>query len=204
MNTAMIAEMVDMEWKMFSATRNVGGQASCQRDKRSFEIMRASQFEAWDEDSLESYCADLRSAEKAGLNLPTLKYAYMMESTDPAAYARIVHSLPPVSTEKREMVEALVAQTVAWCEDFASRWPAVAAAGRSIRSSTDSICNTSVETYSRGEFSSYSMETLSCLRRHYDRLKAEGVNLHERIVERELRLQGAESLDDAERIMMRR
>ena len=204
MNKELIEKMVELEWEMFSATQNEGGQASCQRDKRSFVIMRSSQFAYWDDASLRSYHADLLDAKAAGMNLPTLKYAYMMESTDPAAYARIASALPALSDEKREMVEKLVAQTIVWCEEFAARWPNVASCGRSIRSSTDSVYNTSVETYSRGEFSSYGMETLRCLLRHYESMEADGVNLHEKIVEREVMAQGATSLEAAEKMMARR
>ena len=203
MNAELKEKIVDIEWEMFQATKNVGGQASCQRDRRSFYIMRSSQFDHWNEESLRAYLADLERAQARGENLPTLKYAYMMENSDPEGFARIADMLPPVSPEKKAMVERLVAQTVAWCEDFAGRYPNIAAAGRSIRSSTDSLYNTSVETYSRGEFSTYGEETLRCLLRHYDTLKEQGVNLHERIVERELIAQGAASLEDAENRLAR-
>lgn len=204
MDKALIKDMIDMEWEMFSATQNIGGQASCQRDKRSFDIMRRAQFENWDDESLRHYYDDLRQAKAEGLNLPTLKYAYMMESTDPETYGRIASALPVIDDEKRRLVEKLVEQTIVWCEEFAASWPNIAAAGRSIRSSADSLYNTSVETYSRGEFSSYGTATLRSLLRHYERLRHEGVNLHERVVEQELRAQGAESLAAAEKIMARR
>ena len=200
MKEKLISDIVAIEWSMFSATQNIGGQASCQRDKRGFETMRASQFENWDSESLELYYADLLKAESQGLNLPTLKYAYMMEHTDPEGFKAMAHLLPPVDGEKKALVEALVGKTLSWCMDFARRWPHVAAAGRSISSSSDSLYNTSVETYSRGEFSTYGVATLRALLKHYEELEAQGINLHEKVVERELCAQGARSLEHAESI----
>ncbi len=197
-------EIVDIEWEMFHTTENIGGQASCQQNRAQFELMRTSQFLGWDDESMRLYLEDLKRARANGENLITYKYAYMMESTDPEGYARIVDSLPPISLEKKELVESLVTITVDWCEDFAERYPHVAAAGRAIRSSSDSLWSTSVETYNRGENSSYSIDTLRALLRHFERMKSEGVNLHERIVASEMRLMGIESLDEAENIMSRR
>ena len=36
-------EITQREWKMFHNTQNIGGQASCQNDRETFEIMRKSQ-----------------------------------------------------------------------------------------------------------------------------------------------------------------
>ena len=58
--------------------------------------------------------------------------------------------------------------------------------------------NTSVETYSRGEFSSYGMDTLRSLVRHYEVLAAEGKNLHKMVAASEMRMLGYESMDAAE------
>lgn len=92
----LFEQIIRKEWLMFSATQNIGGQASCQQDPTGFEIMRFSQFSAWDEESLRSYLDDLERAEKAGENLLAMKYAYMMESTDPAYFEKIKASLPTV------------------------------------------------------------------------------------------------------------
>ncbi len=197
-------EIVSIEWDMFYSTQNIGGQASCQQNRAQFEIMRLSQFHGWDRESMEFYLADLKAAAERGENLVTLKYAYMMESTDPAEFSRIVERLPVVDEAKREVVEALVEQTMIWCEDFAARYPHIAAAGRPLRSSADTVLTTSVETYNRGELSSYSMKTLLSLCRHYERMAEEGVNLHERIVEREMLLMGIDSLETAEKLLSRR
>ena len=200
----LFEQIIRKEWLMFSATQNIGGQASCQQDPAGFEIMRFSQFSAWDEESLRSYLDDLERAEKAGENLLAMKYAYMMESTDPAYFEKIKASLPTVEGEKKTLVDALTGKTLAWCREFASRYPHVAKAGRPIEKSSDSLFTTSVETYSRGEFSTYGVETLRSLLRRYESLEAEGVNLHERVVERDMQLMGVESLEKAEEILKNR
>lgn len=197
-------KIIKKEWAMFSATQNIGGQASCQQDPVGFEIMRYAQFSGWDKESMELYLADLEAAEAQGRNLLTLKYAYMMESTDPAYFETIKGSLPPVIGEKKALVEALTAQTVEWCRVFAREYPHVAACGRPIDKSSDNPFTTSVETYSRGEFSSYGVETLRSLLRHYERMAANGENLHKKVVAEELRLNGIDSLQKAEELMRRR
>ena len=195
----LIENILTIEWDMFYSTQNVGGQASCQQDKSRFVIMRKAQFLGWDKDSLCCYYDDLCKAEKAGANLVTLKYAYMMKSTDPVGYKAMEHKLPAISPEKAEIVEELVDITVEWCVDFAQRYPKIASMGRALRSSEDNLFSTSVETYSRGEFSSYGLTTLMSLKKHYEVLKKDGVNLHEQTVEREMLLMGVGKLGDIEK-----
>lgn len=195
----LITDIIDIEWEMFYSTRNVGGQASCQQDKSRFVIMRKAQFLGWNEESLQCYRTDLRQAESAGENLVTLKYAYMMKNTDPAGYKTIEERLPKLSNEKKGIVEELVAFTVAWCEEFALRYPRIASKGRPLKSTEDSLFSTSVETYSRGELSSYGLSTLLALKKHYTSLKEKKINLHEQTVEREMLLMGIGALADIEK-----
>lgn len=195
----LIENIIDIEWEMFYSTQNVGGQASCQQDKTKFVAMRKAQFLGWDMESLGCYFADLQQAESVGENLVTLKYAYMMKSTDPMGYKAIEERLPRISSEKEKIVDELVGITVAWCEKFALRYPKIASMGRALRSSEDSLFSTSVETYSRGELSSYGMSTLLALKKHYESLEEKGINLHEQTVEREMLLVGAGSLAEIEK-----
>ncbi len=122
-----------------------------------------------------------------------------MKSTDPVGYKTIEERLPKLSPEKEKIVEELVAYTIAWCREFALRYPKIASKGRALRSAEDSLFSTSVETYSRGELSSYGMSTLLALKNHYASLKEKGINLHEQTVEREMLLMGAGALDDIEK-----
>ena len=66
MNRSEIAEdILNREWNLFQQVQNVGGRASCQEDERTFRIMRAAQFEAWNEAMLASYRQDLRQRKLA-------------------------------------------------------------------------------------------------------------------------------------------
>ena len=49
----LIEKIVDEEWAQFQLLNNEGGRASCQNDRRQFDIMRASQFSVWTEELLQ-------------------------------------------------------------------------------------------------------------------------------------------------------
>ena len=53
-----IDQIVALEWKQFQAVQNEGGRAACQDDWETFQIMRKSQFMAWDMDVLISFCLE--------------------------------------------------------------------------------------------------------------------------------------------------
>ena len=38
-----------IEWEMFHAVQGIDGPASCQQDRKTFEIMRSSQLLGWNE-----------------------------------------------------------------------------------------------------------------------------------------------------------
>ncbi len=194
----LLKEIVEREWEMFHSTQSLGGPAACQNDPEQFAIQRRSQLSGWDEATMRAWLEDLKAAERAGENLFAYKYAYMMESTDPLGFLTLADKLPPVDGEKRALVEELVAQTVAWCEAFARKYPYIASRGRPTRSESDGPFDTSVETYARGEFSTYGLETLRLLRERFGVLAREGRNLHEETVAQEFAMQGQNSLDDVE------
>jgi len=190
--------ILDIEWEMFSTTRNEGGTASCQENKEQFTVMRTAQFSGWDEASLESYLNDLVAAGQSGRNLMTEKYAYMMESTSPEQYDKIRHMLPAVSEEKEALVAPLVAQTIIWAEEFHRNYPKIASRSRPISKSSDSRWVTSAETYHRGEMLTYSEQTLRLLGSLYREKAAEGRNLYMDILRETTLLMGYKSLEDAE------
>ncbi|HHU04950.1 MAG TPA: DUF4125 family protein [Clostridiales bacterium] len=190
--------ILDIEWEMFSTTQNEGGKASCQEDREQFALMRTAQFTVWDENSLESYLEDLKSAEASGRNLIAEKYAYMMESTAPEEYERIRYLLPPVTAEKEALVASLVRQTVEWAEEFQRKYPKLASLGRPIHRSCDSPWLTSAETYHRGELLTYGERTLRLLDKLYRENAAQGSNLYEAVIEETVLLTGYKSLEEAE------
>ena len=104
----LIEKIVDEEWAQFQLVNNEGGRASCQNDRRQFDIMRASQFSVWTEELLQAYYSDLLTAGIEGRNLIFNKFAFMMERTDPAGYERIKHVLPDISPERRAFMEPAV------------------------------------------------------------------------------------------------
>ena len=179
MSAETIERIIDSEWQMFGRVVNEGGRADCQDDRETFRLMRRSQLDAWEEDTLDSYLTDLYTAEQQQRNLITEKYARMMASTDPAAYAALAPYLPPISEEKRALVEALVSRQVECLSRFAARYPHVAARMRPLHTSMDTREQTSFETYLRGELSTYSMDTLLCLDAQLER---QGDSYGERIM----------------------
>lgn len=43
----LIQRLIEREWTLFDKVRNIGGRASCQDDRKTFFIMRGSQFLSW-------------------------------------------------------------------------------------------------------------------------------------------------------------
>ena len=187
MKKEWIEQIIAIEWEMFQKTQNVGGRAWCQDDYKQFDGNRRAQFVNWDEKTLRLYLQDLKEAEKAGRNLVTLKYAYMMETTSPAEYEQLKARLPEVDAEKRQLIERMAEMTACWCEEFAVQYPDVARRGRPPRTEADAPGITSAQTYCRGELSTYSLETLRSLQEVYEQYEKEQTNLFEKTVDNEMR-----------------
>ncbi len=200
----LLEEIIAREWEMFHSTLSIGGPAWCQNEPEQFAIQRRSQFLGWDEATLRAWLEDLKAAQAAGENLFAYKYAYMMESTDPAGFASMKDRLPPVDGEKRALVEELVGQTLAWCEAFQEQYPHIAERGRPLRSESDGPFDTSVETYSRGEFSTYGVKTLRLLCARFRALAQEGRNIHAETVALEFSQQGFGDLETMEEFLANR
>lgn len=196
---ALIDEVIEREWEQFQYVKNEGGRASCQDDHETFVIMRKSQFMNWTQELLESYRQDLIEAEAAHWNLLTEKYARMMESTAPERYAELADILPKRSKERIQMQEEMIAQQIRWEEDFAVKFPGVASTGRVIHTSEDTPWDTSIETYARGEISTYSDRTVGLLKKLYDQMAADHENLSEKTLRNMTALYGYESLEEAEK-----
>jgi len=172
----LIAQIVDIEWRMFASVPNAGGKAACQEDHHTFEINRFSQFMSWSEAALESYLADLTEAERNGVNLLTQKYARMMKWTSPSEYALQEHLLPPLDPEVLPLIDRIVDTVLGWEQALAEKYPNIIRRGRPLRCSEDTPSVTSLETYLRGELATYSPRTL---RRYYENVlkqKTENVN----------------------------
>ena len=159
----LINDIINREWTMFQKVENIGGRAYCQDQYDTFYMNRYSQHSALSRDTLESYMQDLFLAEAQGRNLIMEKYAYMMEFTEPDYYeANLKPHLPILDKERAELIADIVSRQMTDYQEYASRYPAMAAAGRPAREMDG---ETSIRQYSIGEYRTYSKETLQLLLR---------------------------------------
>lgn len=193
----LISKIIEREWDMFQNVENIGGKASCQQDYQTFEIMRYSQAMSWSEETLESYVEDLQNAQKNKRNLLTEKYARMMESTSPLEYAQIESLLPPLDPEVPEIIDQIVTIMINWEEEVIEEYPYIASRGRPLRSTEDTPYATSIETYLRGELSTYSLKTLKLYLENVLNQKAENINGSELIHNNTAKRYGYKSLGEA-------
>lgn len=196
--TALVNELVSLEWEAFDKVENEGGRADCQDDWNTFSIMRKSQYYTWTEAMLKSYISDFHRANDRGWNLITEKYGRMMESTAPDKFVKIKESFPEIPEVKKEIIEEIVKIQVGWMEEFAAEYPKAAGNARSIHTAEDTPYNTSYETYLRGELSTYSDETLDLYGRFIAQLCRENKNLAKMIMANTAFLYGYASLDELE------
>lgn len=194
-----VEEIVAQEWVMFDQVHNIGGRASCQDDRITFEVMRSSQLLAWSEEMLDSYARDLRDARLVGRNLLAEKYGYMMERTSPLEFERIRESLPPITMEKRALIDHISAVHMAWWKELNEAYPALTGRGRSGNREDDGVAGTSFETYLRGELATYSRQTLERYWEHVQKLQGEGKSLNRLILEHTVHQYGWNDLDEADR-----
>ncbi len=197
----LVDYIVSLEWQAFDEVQNQGGRADCQDDWNTFSIMRKSQYLTWPKELLISFIEDFREANRKGWNLITEKYGRMMETTDPQAYAEIQDKLPTLTATQANIIKEIVQVQVTWMEEFAERFPHMAANSRSIHTAEDSPFQTSYETYLRGELSAYSPETLKRYGAFIVQLVRDGRNLAELTMEHTAKLYGYASLEDAEQCL---
>jgi len=197
---ALIELILEKEWPMF---HNVNGEerASCQNDYPVFEIMRRAQYEAWSADALAAYLGDITAAEAAGRNIAREKYIRMMESTDPRGYAHFSGELPPVSDEKRALVEAIWAKMLAQTERMRERYPILALGGRPLHAGEERDGWASIETYQKSELLTYSEDTLKALLANIEALEAEGKDFVYMVQENTVLKQGFPTMAEAEKAM---
>ncbi len=195
----LINEIIALEWDFFGRVRNEGGRAPCQDDFRTFDIMRGSQYEAWDEETLESWHRDLAEAKDCGRNPLAEKYGYMTLIDEPEENGALAWLLPSVSEEKKKLARAIVERLAPQNSAFAERWPLLAARARPLRG-TGGEC-VSIETYQTGELMTYSENTLKLLSRRITELEAQGTRYAELVIENGLKRRGFRSIDDAEEFL---
>lgn len=170
----LITDVVSNEWEMFTNTNNIGRRSSCQDQKGNFIASRAAYWNIFDEQVLSSYLNDLSNAKSNKINLAAQKYGYMMESTDPDYFKTIKHLLVPVNDKKLKLVDSIMLIYMKWEESLISS--SLDNKNRVLYKQYDSKYNTSVETYMRGELTSYSEETLSLILAQFLKNVSDGEN----------------------------
>ena len=200
-NEELVEQIAKVEFTAFDKVQNVGGRASCQNDWATFSIMRKSQYLTWDRTMLLQYLYDFNRELRMGHNLIEEKYGRMMASTAPNEYEEIKGFFPENTPDKLAVIEQIVKLQVAWMEEFAQEYPALADNARSVHTSEDNLYNTSYETYLRGEISTYSDKMLELYGRYVVSYAQAGKNLAYDIMTNSVHLYGYENLDAAERFM---
>ena len=190
----IIEEILEKEWKYFSNLNNIGGRADCQDNREDFIIMRKSQWETFNEETLLSYLEDLNSK-----NNPLFqKYAQMMKYNSPEEYEKIKDILEKSSDEKTDLVNKIMFIYMEWEKEFFERYPIFSSMGRPLYSSEDDNIETSIETYLRGELLSYSEKTLKLYLDYVIDNKEKNINLAIKNMDNLARMQGFNDSDEVE------
>ena len=195
--TALSLSIAKAEFEAFDKVQNEGGRASCQNNWPTFKIMRMSQYMTWTEDMLLQYLYEFKTNYENGRNMIQEKYARMMESTAPDAYARFADKLPPVSEDKKTVMEQIIGFQVKWMEEFATAYPNLAGNARAIHTSEDLPYDTSYETYLRGELGTYSDRMLEMYGRYIVEFAQNGKNVTYEIMKNTVRFYGYKDLETA-------
>ena len=190
----IINKILEKEWKYFSNLNNIGGRADCQDNREDFIIMRKSQWETFNEETLLSYLEDLNSK-----NNPLFqKYAQMMKYNSPEEYKKIKDILKKASDEKTDLVNKIMFIYMEWEKEFFERYPIFSSMGRPLYSSEDDNIETSIETYLRGELLSYSEKTLKLYLNYVIDNKEKNINLAIKNMDNLARMQGFNDSNDVE------
>lgn len=167
-------EIVEIEYKMFKSLKNIGGEASCQRNYPYFKLMREAQYLTFNINLLESYLEDLQEALNNNYNLLEIKYGFMEETLDPNHFKEISSRLPQLTKFQKEVI-ASISDVVLEMKNLFDKTPH--AKMRDNDSSYDTYNNASYETYLKGELASYSEKTLYLYARMLQKLSQNNQNI---------------------------
>ncbi len=163
----IIQKIINKEWFQFTNTKNISQRAICQDQKGNFIASRTAYWNMYDIDILNSYLSDINSAISKNQNLITYKYAYMMKYTDKANYDSIKDMLPKIDEKKEKLIDTILLMYMSWEAEIVEKYPELDNKNRKLYSSSDTINSTSVETYMRGELSTYSYNTLELIAKYF-------------------------------------
>ena len=95
------------------------------------------------------------------------------------------------------MIEKIAAIVLGWEEELFRKYPLVLRQGRPIRSSSDTLFVTSLETYLKGELATYSLKTLKLYHEHLVKEQSENINGSEITLAQTIKQYGFHSLEEA-------
>ena len=125
---ALIYEIVELEWNMLSTMKSEQGQPLDQSEFDSFYAVRYSQHSAMNSDTIGLYKSDLNIAAQTGRNLMEEKYSYMK---DPSSFA--------IEPALKNLIDQIVPLMMQSQEAFASKYPALAGAGRAFDPAEETV-----------------------------------------------------------------
>ena len=190
----LIEEILEKEWAYFSKLNNIGGRAACQDNREDFIIMRKSQWETFNEETLLSYLDDLNSKNNSLFQ----KYGQMMKYNSPEEYEKVKDILESPSKNKITLVEKIMSIYMEWEEEFFKKYPIFSSMGRPLYSKDDDNIETSIETYLRGELLSYSEKTLEFYLKYILEMKEKNKNLAIKNMDNLASMQGFKNSDEVE------
>lgn len=192
----LVAAVLDKEWQMTLELEGV--KENEQQEKLMFETVRGANFDAWSDDMLEAYIADLTEAELNGRNIIREKFVRMIKNSAPEEYERQKQLLTELGEEKQNLIDRIWQKIHIETADFERAYPALSLGGRPLTAEEENDIP-SVETYQRCELASCSMRTLELFEQYLASLEAQNESLVRLIQEKTLKAAGFESLDDAEK-----
>ena len=199
MKNDLIREIVDREWRFFQQVQSLGGRASCQDDKETFEIMRRSQFAVLPEEFLNLYLIDLQAAESERRNPVSEKYAYMMRETDTEYFEKYLKDrLPVCSDAKREKINSIIDIVKAWDTELRKLYPKFASVTRPANTTSRGVSPVS---YLACELETYSEATVQSYLRYAEDCVKQGRNLQIETIETTAKIYGYESIKQAESML---
>lgn len=194
----LVDKIVNMEWTAFDKVRGIDGRATCQDDFETFNIMRSSQYMAWTTELIESFIADFEKALSENRNPIAEKYAHMMKTTDPENYKLNEGILPKISQEQADLIEEIITKQLNLMIELQPHYPNLVANSRILRTSEDTLYDTSYETYLRGELYTQSLNTNQLYNELLDYDTEKGVNTVKLYITNTATLYGYKDLDSAE------
>ena len=182
----IIEQIIALELEMFLAVP-AGGENSCQKKPEAFCLHRRVQFTPWSNKTLQSYLADLESAQLEGQNLMTHKYV-MMDN-------------PEHQVKQNPLIEKIVLCQLTWQREMFLKYPCVMSGARPLEKSADADSMTSFETYLKSELKTYSDKTLALFYQDITDKQKSDINMAEETYELLVQATGYTSIAQAEGIL---